>query len=319
MTRAALLPAGSDPYLLAYWLRHYRAWADEVDELLIGACGLSNEEALYLVRLARGLPHVRFGWSPDRTDHGAVIGRLVGMTDATHVLLCEDDAYIRQPGVVDAMFRRIESGETDAIGSPRGNASGVLIERAKDLWGEVPTVSTGEGGWSCYPCTFFARRADLLATDRHFGAHGWTSGEWIPGLEMASPGDTAADTFACTTWQLRRAGLRIALEPGYRTDKAKMGGWSPPWFHVGSLSTGWRGTFGIPESDYATALASLDDRYEQAKRASWWQRAWEAAAPGIPGHHAEYGRALTRWMADAGVSAGDVAEWRRAFDHLVAW
>jgi len=28
--RIGLLPAGSDPFLLAYWLRHYRTWADEI-------------------------------------------------------------------------------------------------------------------------------------------------------------------------------------------------------------------------------------------------------------------------------------------------
>ena len=58
--------------------------------------------------------------------------------------------------------------------------------------------------------------------------------------------------------------------------------------------------------------------YHWTKRVAWWQRAWDTS-PGIPGHHAEYGRALTQWMADAGVSAGDVGEWRRMFDHLVTW
>ena len=40
--RAALLPAGGDPYLLAYWLRHYATWADEVDELRIVVCGQND-------------------------------------------------------------------------------------------------------------------------------------------------------------------------------------------------------------------------------------------------------------------------------------
>ena len=44
--RIGLLPAGSDPFLLAYWLRHYRTWADEIDELRVLVCGQCEWECL---------------------------------------------------------------------------------------------------------------------------------------------------------------------------------------------------------------------------------------------------------------------------------
>lgn len=323
MTRAALLPAGPDPFMIAYWLRHYsRVWAGEVDELVVYACGVTRDDVTaYLHTLADGAPHTRLYVDARRVDHGAVLGRLMDLTDASHVLLCEDDAFIRQAGVVDAMFGRLERGETDALGVPRGSASMSLIEAARDRWGEPVATSTGESGWSLYPCCFFGRRADLLATDRNYAARAFAPGETIPGLGIQSAGDTAADTFASTAWQLRAAGLRIAHEPGYRTDRAKMGEWgAAPWFHVGSLSTGYGNTFLVDSDAYRAGLASVSGQtYDQAKRCAWWQRAWERWDGGIPEHHAEYGAALTQFMADAGISPGEVADWRSAFAHLITW
>ncbi len=44
MTRAALLPAGKDPFLLAYWLRNYKTWMRYVDEIYIVVCGEPDVE-----------------------------------------------------------------------------------------------------------------------------------------------------------------------------------------------------------------------------------------------------------------------------------
>src|SRR3954466_15278038 len=59
MTRAALLPAGSDPFLNAYWLRHYKTWADSVDELHIAVCGPLPPEVMdYTRACAADAPNV---------------------------------------------------------------------------------------------------------------------------------------------------------------------------------------------------------------------------------------------------------------------
>jgi hypothetical protein len=56
LLRIGLLPAGSDPFLLAYWLRHYRTWADEIDELRVLVCGQCEPEVQqYLADLAANL------------------------------------------------------------------------------------------------------------------------------------------------------------------------------------------------------------------------------------------------------------------------
>ena len=71
MTRAALLPAGADPFLNAYWLRHYRTWADQVDELHVAVCGdIPAEVIRYTAECIKSVPHATMHYFPERTKHG---------------------------------------------------------------------------------------------------------------------------------------------------------------------------------------------------------------------------------------------------------
>lgn len=324
MSRVALLPAGGDPFLNAYWLRHYaRVWADEVDELVVYACSVKPEAVAYTRAIVAAAPHARILFEPLRADHGAMLGRLMDATDQEYVLLMEDDAFVRRPGVVDAAFRRIESGEVDIVGTARGCASAELIAAAEERWGPLVSTETGETGLSLYPCCYFGRRADLLATDRNYAARGWHAGENVPGLDLTAEEGWGADTFTTTTWQLRKAGLRIDSRAAYRTDLARIRGWmNAPWFHVGSLSSGYGCSF-LGEmanyAGYAAGIAGEIDPYDWTKRVSWWQRAWECWDGALPDHHAAYGEALERFVADIGIRSNDVATWRYAFDQLISW
>lgn len=352
--RAALLPAGGDPFVIAYWLRHYeQLWADEVDELHIRVCG-QNEPAVrdYIREIVDAAPHAKVDFLRDRTDHGAVLQGMAEESDAELVLACEDDAFVRHRHVVEGRFWDIEDGIVDVIGTARGNADDPLIARAAELWGETPKTATGETGWSLYPCFLFGWRAQLLSTvpegvmPTKFSATRWSPGERVIGLDYTVPPewldrgagrhtDMSADTFTAASWQLRAKGLRIRSEAAYRSDSAHKGvgrrnvdggtnTGDAPWFHVGSLSSGYGGTFlqDMSPEGYAALLRNLaqpGELYDWHKRFSWWTRVSECWDGGIPEFHDRYVSALHQFMRDCGADPAEVARWRREYDPLVTW
>src|SRR4051812_43894649 len=188
MPRAALLPAGSDPFLNAYWLRHYKTWADSVDELHIAVCGPLPPEVMdYTRACAADAPNVIVHRFEKRTDHGSVLTYLFDQTSADNVLLIEDDAFIRDPRVVGEAFERIERGETDIIGCPRaGYATENIISAARARFGDEPR------GLALWPCFLFVSRDRLDATDHDFGGTIWEPGTTVLGttLETTALGDT---------------------------------------------------------------------------------------------------------------------------------
>ena len=118
-------------------------------------------------------------------------------------------------------------------------------------WGPYMPGDLAELRHGLWPAFLFARRADLLATDRIFGDRGWPRGGHIAGWGPVTP-ETCAfvgiaaefvhlDTFFGTTLQLRAAGLRTELVHRVRVfDERATEEWvaaDPPWFHVTGLST----------------------------------------------------------------------------------
>lgn len=320
--RAALLPAGPDPFLIAYWLRHYRTWAAEVDELRLMVCGQRNQEVRdYIRACVAAVPHASVEFLDARTDHGKVMGMLFANCDADLVLFCEDDAFVRQPGAIDNRFKRIEAGLTDVVGCPRGNASMRLVAAAEAIWGKPPDTVTGETGLALFPAFVFARRSDLERTDGNFSARNWRAGIYLPQLNLYTEEDDSADTFTDTSWQLRALGLRIEAEPAYRS--ASKGG-DAPWFHVGSLSAGYGNAFMVdmtPErrAAYWDQVRVPGEKWDWMKRASWWERVWECWDGGIPDHHREYGESLRDFELGVAMEPATVAYWRDYFDHSVTW
>ena len=157
MSRAALLPAGADPFLIAYWLRNYATWAQFVDELRITVSGALEPEVLaYIEGLVAAAPNATMTHIGHRTDHGKMIGVLLDQTDVTHVMLCEDDAYIRRPGIVDECFRFAEDG--GLVATPRDSYASVEVTGA--------AAATFGEGFSFWPCFVFVAREHLLSTDR---------------------------------------------------------------------------------------------------------------------------------------------------------
>ena len=317
MTRAALLPAGADPFLLAYWLRHYRTWADSVDELHVAVCGPIPPEVIdYIHRFIADVPHATMHYLSVRTAHGRVLTMLLEQTAADHVVLLEEDAFIRHPAVIDEMFGRIESGETDLIASPRnGYASDSILGAATARFGEEPA------GLAFWPCFLFARLADLNATDRMFDGTIWDAGKTYLGKRLDE--QAHADTFIWASHQLRDMGLRVELRDGNRLDSRPIEG-DVPWFHVGSLSQGhgnmWQNPRLTPEwyaheQEQCLRLPGT----ELPRRVAWWQRVWDHWDGCIPEYHAEYGEGLRKFVEDFGVNQGYADGLRASYDPLVTW
>jgi hypothetical protein len=314
MTRAVLLPAGSDPFLNAYWLRHYRTWADSVDELHIAVCGPLPEDVLAYTQACVESVGGTMYHIPKRTEHGHVLTFLLDQTSADHVLLIEDDAFIRRPEVIDEAFYAIERGETDLIGCPRNSyATENVIGAARRRFGDEPQ------GLAFWPCFLFVSREALAATDRGFGGTRWNAGDTVLGTTLAEP--AIADTFIWASYQLREQGLRVQLRNGERLgDKIGDGA---DWFHVGSLSSGhgnlWQGD--MPAERYEAEVKHWQGvpASEAAKRMAWWQRAWDCWDGEIPDYHAAYEAGFRQFMADFGVKQGQVSHMRAGYDPLVTW
>ena len=315
MTRAALCVMGADPFLDAYWIRHFRSWADQVDELRVVFCGVDDQAHRALLRAALWDLPASAEWMPLGTDHGVAIREGMQGCRADVVMLCEEDAYVCKPGMVGEQFARIERGEADIVGGPRGTMTPELRSWANAKYGEL-TGQTGEAGPILWPCFLWARRADLERTDQHYGAIGWEPGARI--LGETYPERQSADTFGWASLQLRELGLRVHVEAQYRADFGAMAGWSdPPWFHVGGLSTGWGMYVMGPDSHDPSAMRD-QDLTDWTKRVAWWQRMAEKA-PGPPGLAEPYRASVDRLVSAMGMDREQIAAWDRAFGRLVTW
>ena len=301
--------------MVAYWLRHYASvWADEVDELRVQVCGETTPEIIaYLEGLVAGVPHATMTFYPIRLDHGTAIGHLVRATTADHIMLCEDDAYVRRPGAVDAAFRRVESGETDIVACPRGSAEPEIITAAIAAFGDEQ-LSSGEMGPLFWPCFLFVSHANLDRTDGHFSARDYKAGEIVEPLGHVASENICADTFGSASLQLRGLGLRVHLEPEYRADRAKMVGWAAvaQWFHIGSLSAGYRIAWlngKTPEELQSFAEAQTGGADDWCKRIAWLRRIWLEWDGALPELHEAYGREMEAFVTAAAFDPATIADW----------
>jgi len=325
--RAALLPLGQDPFLNAYWLRNYaEVWANEVDQLEVIMCGQSDPEVIdYMYKLVAETPHATMiRHDPIRVAHGRIITELVENTKADHVMFCEDDAYVRQPEAIRDAFEIIESGRADVVGSPRTCASAQILDAANSKWGDPPTTDgSGDTGHALWPCFLFASRDILLKTDHFFDARNWKPGEKIGGLGYVPVEPVSGDTFVSASFQLRDMGVRIEHRPQYRADGWCITHWGNiPWFHVGSLSSGYGNQFlsGQPEAVYQQRLRdALTDTTDYPKRCAFWRRAWRTHRGGIEQLHRDYGQALSRFIQDLSFGMDHYNYWDSAFQALVNW
>lgn len=311
--RAALLPTPGDPFMLDYWLRNFLTWREHVDELVVCLNG-APPEARALVEAAGG----RVLSFPGRIGHDGAIAALLHATPADHVVLCEDDAYVRHPDAVARAFKDLEARVMDIIGSPRHEdyASSPL-----QVWPRYLTDSPEELRRGLWPAFLFIDPRALLDTDMRFGDRRWDVGEHVRGWRNVTAEDCAyvgiapdfihLDTLFGTTFQLRSKAPRIDLVHHVRLFDAEATetwiGEDPPWFHVTGLST-------LDEALASWPLPDMDDHGGLwTRRVAWWMRTVvESSLPGRTERLFQIGE-FTR---HAGMRQVDLDAWARRFD---AW
>ncbi len=331
--RAVLLQTPGEAATLAYWLRNFETWRDEVDELIVLVNNLYYPDVAAYDRAAIEAVGGRAIFVEGRVQHGDCIDRLLNETQADLVMLCEDDAWVRTPGSVRAAFARIESGETDIIGSPRYQDR--MSDPIEGSWGPL-TKDFSEIGRVLWPTFLFARRSDLLATNRHFGYDTWTVGEKVAGLDLevtpelckyVGTGDyLGLDVFYGTSYQLRAMGLRIehvnrvrVLNPQETVEWVKN---DPPWLHATELSTILGAVMPLHPNYEAIPIEDVPDIKPGGGRwtrcIAWWERLG-GMTPDIPGY-AELRRSwLDRFIELADVDRAEVARWQARIDPWITW
>jgi hypothetical protein len=314
VSRAAVLPAGADPFLVAEWLRHFSTWASQVDKLYVTVCG-QEDPALrdYIAAKVEAVGgYIDFG---PMGDHGQVLGRLMSKVTEDLVMLCEDDAFVRVPDKIGESFARIERGDVDIVGSPRGSGTPEVIDLANRRFG-IMTASTDEQGPLLWPCFLFAKRADLERIG-NYSVWRYQAGDTLLGHEFTS--EQAMDTFGYASLMLRESGARIHVEPQYRADLAKMNEWgASQWFHVGSLSSGWGMYICGPTAHQGIwAVLRGTNLEDWCKRVAFWEILAERGDD-LPVRD-QYRASVAELARETGMDRAIIDDWRRKFLRLVTW
>lgn len=264
MSRACLLSAGGDVFLLSFVVSLWRRyWYNEVDAMYV--CYNSPMEKAVVDELFKKLvgdKKLHLIYHPTGLGWGRPITEMVQIAQEDLVMLLEDDGFIYTPGIVKEQFDLIESGVTDAVGSPRFSCGMELAEAAMLKYG-LDYSGEGDVGPHYWPNFFFAKRSDLLKTDLNFGSKSWQPGEYSKEVDHTFREVTSGDTFVWGCIQLRHQGVRFHHVRQHHAspneiEEQKLGtvNWqkgNPPWLHGGSLSSGWtdngflRGGHTIPE------------------------------------------------------------------------
>ena len=318
MSRAAVLVGGPDPFLDAEWLRNFATWRHTVDALYVIICGQYDSELRdYVAARVEAVGGHLTEFAP-ALDHGVAIGRVMAHVTQDLVMLCEEDAFVREPAAIHEAFGRIERGEVDVVACPRSTGTPGVIAFGNDRFGQLVAV-TGEAGPIFWPCFLFAKRADLERTDRNYSVWGVPPGSVVMGQRFDA--EQAMDTFGWASLQLRENGARVHTAANYRADRAKMDEWGlSPWFHVGSMSTGYGMYICGPGAHKLGLWASLrgSDLNDWAKRVAFWEILAERA-PDMPERRAEYAESVAELARETAMSRGDIDDWKAKFVRLVNW
>jgi hypothetical protein len=333
MNRAVLLPTPCDPFLIKYWLESFSKWKNEVGKLYVCLNSPTEREVILYIQDLLDKYGANYIYIDHQIEHGDAINRLLDMVTEDYVMLIEDDAFVFKTGLVDSMFKLVET-EYDIVGSKRGSCGFEILNRAKDIWG-VDCLGVGDHGCNFWPNFFFCKTQTLLDTDRNFSAKQWKAGEIIEALGCSFDVDVCGDTFVNTSLQLRAKGLKICHVPQYhgntsdiedhRDNKNLFDGKSG-WTHIGSLSSGVGGVL-VDDQGRSLARRLIDppkeftlppaDINEWARRLQWWQTFYDNSDPDkITEFRDEYKKALDRLYITSGVHRKTVLKRQKIYKEL---
>jgi len=236
MTRAAILPTTGDPYVSQLWANSCeRVWGDEVDKIYVKVNSSADESVReHSADIYRSLG-AKVSVVDHPTDHGPAVTDLIHEVEEDHILILEDDFYIKQPGAVTEWFEEVESGACDVVGSMRGCTDAAIIEKTAQTFGLAGDEALQSNFW---PCLLVASKHDLLRTDENFAAKTFEAGKAIPYIDHTPAVTCAGDTFVWASIQLRGLGFRCNQRNQWRLiDVLNSEFYDCPWVHLGSSST----------------------------------------------------------------------------------
>lgn len=326
--RAALLQCPGDPFILSYWLRNYeRVWKDEVDELRVFVNGTGDGAILDFCRSESEARGAIFTSQAGRLVHGQATEILIHQTEADHVLLIEDDAFVRQPGAIDRAFCHLEDEGFAAVASPRGGMSPDIERAALERWGSpAPEGPDGSSGYGLWPCFMFLP-LDVARTVAHgISSLGWQPGETIPGLDRAFPTHQDTDTATLAAFILRdRFPESIYHEGQWKElwmkrlpEMQERAGYDIPWFHSGGLSNeiffqGGGALGSRPD------IGGTNEGLDWAHRIWWWSRCLDCfPADTLTAEWDRYEQLLDQATHEMGVQE-QVESWDDVLPLWISW
>lgn len=310
-SRAALLSTCGDPFILLFGVKLWQQrWHNEIDKLYINFnnhVGVSPEVVAECFAELVKDPRIVFVYHATGIGNGLPQVELLKLVTEDLVLLLEDDFYIFRPHFVDAQFRRIESGETDILGSPRGSCGKEVWEAAQKKY-NLDYSGLGDKGPTWWPTGFYCKRKDLLKTDLDFGSKEYKAGEYFEEIDHTFQQTEYSDTFAWASLQLRYLNLRSIDIPQFHASpeeieyyEQKSNKWEPGteigWIHAGSLSAGWGGYLLGRLPDTSTLQAKM----EIETRCAFWKIAMDEVK-GFEDFKKEYTKGLINLTEQARLS-----------------
>ena len=250
-SRAAILPSTGDPLLGNLWLKCYvNNVASDIDKLYVRMTYPVDANARnFLADKFRDLGS-EVSLSNSIETHGRVMKFLVDQVQEDHILFLEDDLFVVNAGEIGPIFKVIEDGQCDCIGSSRGCCSPEVVRsivQAFNLTGSSQEHELKDCP-NVWPCLFFAKTKALLDTDGEYGNRDWPQGTTIPLINHYCEVEECSDSFVWTTIQLRAQGCTFKYIHQNHTapddlnmfvNKTGLYALDPiPWVHIGSLSSG---------------------------------------------------------------------------------
>jgi hypothetical protein len=257
MSRAVVLPTTGDPYVSQLWANScQRFWKDEVDKVYVRV-NSGNDEAVrnYSADIYRDLG-CEVSVIDHQTDHGPAITDLIHLTNETHILILEDDFYIKEKGAVSRWFEEVESGRCEVFGSRRGCTNQEIIEKMTSVFSLVGEEALQPTFW---PCLLVASKETLLSTDENFAAKQFDEGISIPYIDYTPPFTMAGDTFVWASIQLRGLGNHcVQIDQNRLYDVILSKNYNCPWVHLGSSSAIDNGML-VNENNNSIILRNSDE------------------------------------------------------------
>lgn len=280
MSRAAIISSSGDPFITLLVLKLFQErWYDEVDHVYIDYNSPIRKDVVSEF-ISRIIPDNKISliYHPRGIGNGVPITEMIKIATEDNLLLLEDDGFIFTSGKVDEAFKRIESGEVDALGSPRFSCGAEIGEAMKQKY-DLDYSGYGDVGPNFWPNFFFCKREDLLKTDLNCTSYAFEKDKFYSELNHTMSETQYGDTFVWSCVQLRHLGVRFADIPQFHADPWEVENMNknegnfikenPYWFHGGSLSTGWSGYLNL-ENPHPHDTTDETVKREMESRVAFW-------------------------------------------------